>query len=113
MIGLFIFAVYLTIVVAVIAGFWKVFAKAGQPGWAAIVPIYNLIVLLQVAGKPLWWFILFLIPIVNLVAAILVGIAVARNFGKGEAFGIGLGLLGFVFYPILGYSDAQYQGAQS
>ncbi|MGB7749159.1 MAG: DUF5684 domain-containing protein [Verrucomicrobiia bacterium] len=104
--------IFLVILVAIIAGIWRVFTKAGKPGWAAIVPIYNLIVLLEIAGKPLWWIILFFIPLVNLIAAILVGIAVAKNFGKSDAFGIGLGLLGFIFYPILGFGDAQYQGAK-
>ena len=103
----------LAIVVAVIAGFWRVFDKAGKPGWAAIIPIYNIIVLLEIAGKPLWWIILFFIPFANLVAAILVGLAVARNFGKSDGFGIGLGLLFFIFYPILGFGQAQYQGAKS
>ena len=111
MIGLLFAAIYIAIIVAIIAGFWKVFTKAGKPGWAAIIPIYNIIVLLQIANKPLWWIILFLIPLVNIVMGILVGIAVAKNFGKGEGFGIGLGLLGFIFYPILGFGDAQYQGA--
>jgi hypothetical protein len=102
----------LAIFILIIAGMWKVFVKAGQPGWAAIVPIYNIIVLLQISGKPVWWILLFLIPVVNLVIAILVGIAIAKNFGKSDAFGVGLGLLGFVFYPILGFGDAQYQGVK-
>ena len=110
--GLFFFLIEIAIIVAIIAGFWKVFVKAGKPGWAAIIPIYNAIVLLQIAGKPLWWIILFFIPLVNIVMAVLVGIAVAKSFGKGEGFGIGLGLLGFIFYPILGFSDAQYQGVK-
>lgn len=101
--------VWLIVIVGIIAGFWKVFEKAGKPGWAAIIPIYNLIVLLEIAGKPLWWIVLCLIPVVNLVAAVLIGIAVAKNFGKSDAFGVGLGLLGFVFFPILGFGDAQYQ----
>src|SRR3954466_7738393 len=111
LIGLLFLAFELVIIVAIIAGFWKVFIKAGKPGWAAIVPIYNVIVLLQVAGKPLWWVVLFFIPIVNIIMCILVGIAVAKSFGKSDLFGVGLGLLGFVFYPILGFGDAQYQGA--
>lgn len=86
--------------------------KAGKPGWAAIIPIYNIIVLLQIADKPLWWIILFLIPLVNLIMAILVSIAVAEKFGKGAGFGVGLALLGLFFYPILGFGDAQYQGAK-
>ncbi len=102
----------LAIFVLIIAGMWKVFTKAGQPGWAAIVPIYNIIVLLQIGGKPVWWVLLFLIPVVNIVIAVLVGIAIAKNFGKSDAFGVGLGLLGFVFYPILGFGDAQYQGVK-
>ena len=109
LIALIIFAVEIAILVAIIAGFWKVFVKAGKPGWAAIVPIYNVIVLLQVAGKPLWWVILFLIPIVNIIMAIFVGLAVARKVGKGDGIGVGLALLGFIFYPILGFGDAQYQ----
>jgi hypothetical protein len=112
LIGLLFLAFELAIIVAIIAGFWKVFVKAGKPGWAAIVPIYNLIVLLDIVGKPLWWVILFFIPIVNLIMAILVGLAVAKSFGKSDAFGIGLGLLGPIFYPILGFGDAQYQGSK-
>lgn len=101
---------WLAVVVLYIVGMWKVYTKAGQPGWAAIIPIYNLIVLIQISGKPLWYIVLFLIPVANLVAAILVGIAIAQRFGKSEGFGVGLGLLGFVFYPILGFGDATYQG---
>jgi hypothetical protein len=101
----------LLIIVLIIVGFWKVFTKAGKPGWAAIIPIYNIIVLLEIAGKPLWYIILFFIPVVNFIAAILVGLGVAQNFGKSSGFGVGLGLLGFIFYPILGFSDAQYQGS--
>lgn len=101
--------VWLVFAVLVIAGIWKVFEKAGQPGWAAIIPIYNMIVLLQIVGKPLWWFLLFFIPLVNIVVAFIVAIALAQKFGKDTAFGIGLALLGFIFYPILGFGDAQYQ----
>jgi hypothetical protein len=107
---LLLLAIELAIIVTIIAGVWKVFVKAGKPGWAAIIPIYNVIVMLEIAGKPLWWIILFFIPLVNLVMAILVGIAVARKFGKSDGFGVGLALLGFIFYPILGFGGAQYQG---
>ncbi|MGA0334393.1 MAG: DUF5684 domain-containing protein [Kiritimatiellia bacterium] len=88
----------------------KAFSKAGKPGWACIVPIYNLIVILQIAKKPLWWIVLFLIPIANLIAVILVSIEVAKNFGKGAGFGLGLAFLSFIFWPILGFGDAVYQG---
>ena len=100
--------VYLALAVLIIVGFWKTFEKAGKPGWGAIIPIYNLILLLEIAKKPLWWIILMLIPIVSLVVSIFVGIEVAKKFGKTEGFGVGLGLLPFVFYPILGLGDAKY-----
>ena len=100
---------YLAVVLLIIIGLWKVFVKAGKPGWASIVPIYNIIVLLEIAGKPLWWFILMLIPFVNFIVAIIVLIAVARNFGKGVGFAIGMVFLPFIFIPILGFGDAKYQ----
>ena len=106
-----IVAVYGLIAILSIVAFWKLFTKAGKPGWAAIVPIYNLIVLLEIAGKPTWWIILMLIPFVNFIIAILVFIALAESFGKGAGFGIGLVFLGFIFLPILAFGSAQYRGA--
>ena len=97
------------VLLVVIAGFWKTFQKAGKPGWASIVPIYNLIVLLDIAGQPLWWIILLFIPLVNIAVSIFVNIAVAKNFGMSTGFGVGLALLGFIFYPILGFGDARYR----
>lgn len=105
--GLFLVFV-LAIAVFVIAAWWKVFVKAGHPGWAAIVPIYNVIILLKIAGRPLWWIILMFVPLVNLVITIIVSIDVAKHFGKGVGFGIGLAFLGFIFFPILAWGDAQY-----
>lgn len=100
--------VQLAISIVVIAGIWKVFAKAGQPGWAAIVPFYNIYVMLQIANKPTWWMLLFFVPLVNVVVAVLVSIGIAEKFGKSSGYGIGLALLGFIFYPMLGFGDAQY-----
>jgi hypothetical protein len=107
--GAVVSIVYLVVLILVLAGIWKSFAKAGQPGWASIIPIYNLVVLLQIAGKPIWWILLMLIPIVNLIVAIMVMVAVAQKFGKGAGFGLGLAFLGFIFWPILGFGDATYQ----
>lgn len=98
----------LALIVLIIAGIWKVFAKAGQPGWAAIIPIFNVYILLKVAGRPWWWLLLLLIPLVNIVIVFVVAIDVAKAFGQGVGFGIGLALLGFIFYPILGFGDATY-----
>lgn len=102
--------IYLAIVAAAIAGIWKLFEKAGQPGWAAIVPIYNLVVLLKISGKPLWWIILFFIPFVNFVAIILAMLGLAKNFGKGAGYAMGCVFLGFIFLPMLGFGDAKYVG---
>lgn len=103
--------VYFAVIILIIAAMWKVFTKAGEPGWAAIVPIYNLIVLLKIAGKPLWWILLFFVPLVNFVIAFMITDAVAKRFGRGTGFGIGLALLPFIFYPILAWGDNRYQGA--
>lgn len=110
MLALLFGLIYIGLIVFVIAALWKVFVKAGQPGWACIIPFYNAYVLLQIAGRPGWWLLLFLIPFVNIVIAIIVALDVAKNFGKGAGFGIGLAFLGFIFYPILGFGDATYQG---
>lgn len=101
---------FLAVFVLVIAGMWKVFTKAGKPGWACIIPIYNVIVLLQIAKRPVWWFLLFLVPVVNFIIIIVVSIDIAKAFGKGAGFGLGLAFLGPIFYPILGFSDAAYTG---
>jgi hypothetical protein len=87
-----------------------VFTKAGEPGWACIVPIYNIYILLRIAGRPGWWLILYFVPIVSIIVAIIVAIDLARAFGKGAGFGLGLVFLGFIFFPILAFGDAQYGG---
>ena len=103
--------VALAIVFFMIASMWKVFEKAGEPGWASIIPIYNTIVLLRIAGKPFWWLILMLIPIVNLFVFFIVAIALAERFGKGVGFGLGLAVLGFIFFPVLAFGEARYSRA--
>ena len=92
-----------------IASMWKIFTKAGKPGWAAIVPIYNLVVILDIAGKPLWWIILMLIPIVSLIVGIIIYVALANAFGKGVGFALGMIFLPFIFLPILAFGDATYK----
>ncbi len=102
--------IYLAIIILMIASLWTTFSKAGKPGWAAIVPIYNLIVLLEIVGKPWWWLFLMLIPIVNLVILIIVYHNLSLSFGKSGGFTVGLILLGFIFLPILAFGDAKYVG---
>ena len=93
-------------------GMWKIFEKAGHPGWAAIVPFYNFWILtIEIAEEEELWFILSLIPCANIVAFYIIDLGVAKKFGKSTEFGIGMFLLPFVFYPLLGFGDAQYQGS--
>ena len=98
------------IAVLIIASLWMVFTKAGQPGWAAIIPIYNLYILTKIAGRPGWWVLLVFIPLVNIVIAVILSIDVAKSFGRGVGFGIGLCFLGLVFYPILAFGRDTYRG---
>ncbi len=102
------FLIYMLMFVIVIVGMWKVFTKAGQPGWAAIIPFYNLYVLvIEIAKKDIVWFLLSIfIPF----AAIIPFMEVAKKFGKSEVYGIGLYFLPFIFFPMLGFGDARYQG---
>jgi Family of unknown function (DUF5684) len=105
--------VSLALVLLLVASMWKVFQKAGEPGWAAIVPLYNIVVLLKIAGKPAWWFLLFLIPGVNFIIAIIVTLALAKNFGKSAGFGLGLIFLSPIFYPMLAWGDSTYSPTQT
>jgi hypothetical protein len=100
----------LLIALMLVIAMWKVFTKAGQPGWASIIPIYNLYIWCKIVGRPGWWIILLLIPFVNIIVGIILCIDMAKSFGKGVGFGIGLSLLGIIFWPILGFGSALYQG---
>lgn len=110
--GTFFVLVALAVTVFYIATMWVVFAKAGKPGWAAIIPIYSSIVFFQVSGHSGWWFLLSLIPVVNIVILIIATIDLARAFGHGVGFGLGLLFLSFIFYPILAFSNNRYVGTR-
>jgi hypothetical protein len=107
-IGMIGIVIWLAIIVFIIAALWKMFTKAGQPGWGSIIPIYNAYLLCKVAGKPGWWLLLLFIPIVNIIIALMVALGVSANFGKGAGFGIGLFFLPIIFYPILAFGEATY-----
>ncbi|TKX35176.1 signal peptidase I [Halorubrum sp. CGM5_25_10-8B] len=105
--------VTLGLIILIFAGLWKVFEKAGKPGWAAIIPIYNLYVLVKVSGNAWYWFALFFVPVINFFATLKVSIDVAGKFNKGILFGLGLTFISFVFYPLLGFGGYQYNDATS
>ena len=98
----------LVILFVFIASYWVIYTKAGEAGWKCLIPIYNLIVLLKIINKPVWWFILLLIPLVNIVIIIMINISLAKAFGKGTGFGVGLTLLAIIFAPLLAFGDAEY-----
>ncbi len=89
---------------------WKVFVKAGQPGWAAIIPIYNTYIMCKIAGRSGWWVLLLCIPLVGVVFFIILMLDFAKSFGKGAGFAVGLILLGPIFFAILAFGDATYLG---
>jgi len=86
----------------------EVFKKADKPGWACIVPVYGVIVLCDIAGKPRWWALLCLIPIANIVAYILLSLSVARHFERSDGFGVGLVPLPIIIYAVLAFDDSDY-----
>ena len=98
----------LAISVLLATGTWYMFEKAGKPGWAMIVPIYNIIIMLEIAKKPMWYIAMFFVPIANIVFLIMMLNGISKNFGKSEGFTVGLVFLRQIFLAILGYGDAQY-----
>jgi len=100
---------YVAILLLLIVSLWITVSKAGRPGVSQIIPIWNIIELVRIAGKPLWWVILILlIPIVNIVMLIMVLNGISKAFGKGTGFTVGLIFLSFIFFPILAFGDAKY-----
>jgi hypothetical protein len=117
------FLLMIAVYVVVVIGWWKTFVKAGQPGWAAIVPFYNLYIWVKIAGRPTWWFWVMLvgvllgwIPILGWiliigvwVMSLLLALDVAKNFGQGTGFGILLWLFSGIMYLVLGFGNYQYR----
>jgi hypothetical protein len=115
-----IMVIYLAIIVLLLVSQWKIFVKAGQPGWAILVPFYNIYVYTQIIERPKWWMLLYflaIIPLVGMLAVVVIAILdtirLAKVFGKDGGFAVGLLLLGVVFYPILAFGDAEYQGTKA
>ncbi len=108
--GIVAYLLYLVLGVFFLLCYWKIFVKAGKPGWAAIIPIYNIIVLLEIIGRPWWWLLLLFVPVANAVIGIMLLFDLAKVFGKGTGFGFGLLFLAPIFIPILAFGSATYQG---
>ena len=106
-----IFGIMVTVIE--IVGAWFMFEKAGEPGWAAIIPVYNYLIAIKIAGKPWWYILLLLIPVVNLVIYIITLDGLSKSFGKGTGFTVGLFFFRFIFIPVLGFGNAVYSGDKS
>jgi hypothetical protein len=104
--------VYLAFAVLMIASLWKVFTKAGEPGWAALIPFYNFYVMLRIGNNPGWYLLLMFVPLANLYAFAKMYSGLAKAFGKGIGWAIGLWILSFIFFPLLAFGDYRYQGSQ-
>lgn len=103
--------VLLVVAVLSIIAMWKIFVKAGQEGWKAIIPFYNMYVLLQIVGRPGWWLLLYFVPVANIVVIIITALDLAKSFGRSEVFGIfGLFLFSLVGYMILAFGKDTYRG---
>ena len=88
---------------------WKIFKKAGKPGWASIIPIYNIYTMIQIAKLPTYYLLLFIIPIANIYAMFKIYIELAHKFNKSTGFGVGLIFLSVIFFPMLAFGDATYE----
>ena len=113
MMGLVFLGAGLFFILLLIASFWKVFTKAGQAGWKSLIPIYNLFVMLQIAGCPGWWLLMFFIPVVNIYFLVVMHIRLAEKFGKSALYGFALCFLGFIFFPLLAFGPATYEGEET
>jgi hypothetical protein len=109
-IGILAAVVGLAVTGLLVASMWKIYGKAGKPGWASLIPIYNTFVMLDIVGKPGIWFLYLLIPFVNVIFAIKLTFALARSFGKDTGFALGLLMFPLVFIPLLGFGNAEHQG---
>jgi len=103
------FLIVLAVSVISVASCWKIFEKAGKPGWACLVPVYSTLVLLEITRKPIMWFVFLCIPFVNIYYGFMLINELSKSFGKGTKFTLGLIFLGFIFLPKLAFSDAEYQ----
>jgi hypothetical protein len=109
-IGSGLMIVIIAVTALMIISMWKIFDKAGKPGWASIIPIYNLVVMVQIAGKPDWWILLMFVPFVNIIVGIMIVVGMAEKFGKGTGFALGMIFLPLFFYPILAFDGSVYEG---
>ena len=106
----FFVVIDIIIIIVLIIADWKIFVKAGKPGWAIFIPIYNVLVMLEIVGKPWWWLLLLLIPVVNIVILVMVLYNLVLKFGKPGWHTVLALIFGVIYFPYLAFSSAEYQG---
>jgi len=103
-----IMIIYFAVILLIIIAFWKIYTKAGQPGWASIIPIYNIYIFGKIVGMKNWW--LMIVPFIGLIFSIIAILDLTKSFGKSSGFAAGMIFLPFIFFPILAFGDAFYIG---
>jgi len=103
--------IFIVIYALLVAGWWMIFTKAGEDGWKALIPIWNTLIILKIVGREWWWIILLIIPIVGFIVWIIVALDLAKSFGRGTGFAIGLIIFPFIWSLILGFGSDTYKGA--
>lgn len=106
----FIIVILVAFVILALASMWTIYEKAGKEGWAAIIPIYNIIVFMEIIGKPWWWLFLWMIPYLNLIWVIWGWNLMVKSFGKSEGYTVGILIFPFIFIPMLAFGSSQYVG---
>jgi hypothetical protein len=99
----------LGVIAFMIVAMWRVFEKAGQPGWTALIPIYNTYILLKIASRPGWWLLLLFIPFVNFIVSLVVHYDVAKAFGRGMGYMLLLAFVPIIGWPLLAWGDVKYK----
>ncbi len=105
--------VFFVLMIFMFVCMWRMFTKAGQPGWAVLIPVYNIYIMLKIAGRPVWWMIFFFVPLANFITCIVINLDIAKNFGKSTLFGIALIVVPFIALPMLAFGDATYVGPRA
>lgn len=102
--------VSVVITAATLAGIWQIFVKAGYPGWKSLIPLYNVILWLQMIGRPWWYLAALFFPGTNIILWLIIAFGTARSFGRNVFFALGVTFLPFIFIPIIGFGSATYIG---
>lgn len=104
--------IFYPIILLLAVSLWKIFEKAGQNGWAALIPFYNIFIFLRIIQKPWWWFILFFIPYLGFIWILWGWIRMAKRFGKSSLYGVAIVCLSVVFIPLLAFGKQEYKAIE-